>query len=142
MLDLSGNAGKLDLGFKVFKLQESNFKIWRSKIETEEELVEQLHLHLEPLDEHAKTEDVLYELLLKSGVPLTAKIEEKDSYIRINDNEIAMMLEKVDEDIIKKVIAEKPNKVITLDRLFKNNDQLKTNTALQMKDAGIEFKAV
>ena len=49
---------------------------------------------------------------------------------------------KVDEDIIKKVIAEKPNKVITLDRLFKNNDQLKTNTALQMKDAGIEFKAV
>ena len=31
---------------------------------------------------------------------------------------------------------------ITLDKLFKNNDQLKTNTALQMKDAGIEFKVV
>jgi len=32
--------------------------------------------------------------------------------------------------------------VTTLDRLFNDNDQLKTNTALQMKDAGIEFKVV
>jgi adenine-specific DNA-methyltransferase len=139
-LDFGG--GKQDLGFKVFKLRESNFKIWRSKIETEAELVEQLQQHLEPLDEHAKTEDVLYELLLKSGIPLTAKIEDKGGYYLVNDGEIALMLEKVDEEIIKAVIAEKPKKVIVLDRLFKDNDQLKTNTALQMKDAGIEFKAV
>ena len=45
---------KQDLGFKVFKLRESNFKIWRSKIETEEELVGQLQRHLEPLDETRK----------------------------------------------------------------------------------------
>jgi DNA methylase. len=141
-LDLDGRAGKQDLGFKVFKLQESNFKIWRSRIESEEELVKQLQRHLEPLDENAKTEDVLYELLLKSGIPLTAKIEEKNGYILVNDKEIALLLEKVDEKIVKKVIADKPRKVITLDRLFKNNDRLKTNTALQMKDAGIEFKAV
>ena len=38
--------------------------------------------------------------------------------------------------------TEKPKMVITLDRIFKNNDQLKTNTALQMKDADIEFKVV
>lgn len=141
-LDLYGNSDKQDLGFKVFKLQESNFKIWRSRIETEEELVEQLKLHLEPLDENAKTEDVLYELLLKSGVPLTARIEKKNGYILVNDKEIALMLEKADDKIIKKIISEKPHKVITLDRLFKNNDQLKTNTALQMKDAGIDFKTI
>jgi len=134
--------GKQDLGFKVFKLRESNFKIWRSKIETEAELVEQLQQHLEPLDEHAKTENILYELLLKSGVPLTAKIEAKNDYVLVNDNEIALMLEKVDKKMIKKIIDGKPQKVITLDRLFKNNDQLKTNTALQMEDAEIEFKAV
>lgn len=134
--------GKQDLGFKVFKLQESNFKIWRTRIETEEELVEQLTLHTDPVDENAKTENILYELLLKSGVPLTAKIEEKNGYILVNDNEIALMLELVNDEIIKKVIAEKPTKVITLDRLFKNNDQLKTNTALQMKDAGVDFKTI
>ena len=141
-LDLDGNAGKQDLGFKVFKLQDSNFKIWRTKIESEEQLVEQLQQHLEPLDENAKTENVLYELLLKSGIPLTAKIEEKGEVYLVNDTEIALILEKVDNKIIKTVIGAKPKKVITLDRLFNNNDRLKTNTALQMKDAGVEFKVV
>ena len=141
-LDVDGTTGKQDLGFKVFKLQQSNFKIWRSDVKTEEELVTQLTLHTDPVDENAKIKNILYELLLKSGVPLTARIEEKGGYYQVNDGEIALMLEKVNESIIKKVIAENPNKVITLDRLFNNNDQLKTNTALQMKDAGIEFKAV
>jgi len=141
-LDVDGTTGKQDLGFKVFKLQQSNFKIWRSDVKTEEELVTQLTLHTDPVDENAKIKNILYELLLKSGVPLTARIEEKGGYYQVNDGEIALMLEKVNESIIKKVIAENPNNVITLDRLFNNNDQLKTNTALQMKDAGIEFKAV
>ncbi len=53
-----------------------------------------------------------------------------------------LMLVQVDEEIIKDIIAENLKKVITLDRLFGNNDQLKTNTTLQMKDAGIDFKVV
>jgi len=141
-LDIDGATGKPDLGFKVFKFQQSNFKIWRPDVKTEEELVTQLTLHTDPVDENAKIENILYELLLKSGVPLTARIEEKGGYYQVNGGEIALMLEKVNESLIKKVIAENPNKVITLDRLFNNNDQLKTNTALQMKDAGIEFKVV
>ena len=141
-LDLEENAGNQDLGFRVFKLKESNFKIWRINIENEEQLIRQLQQHLAPLDENAKLEDVFYELLLKSGVSLTAKIEQKDGFNLVNDNEIALILEKVDKKIIKTVIDVKPQKVITIDRLFNNNDQLKTNTALQMKDAGIEFKAV
>ncbi|MFZ2399906.1 MAG: site-specific DNA-methyltransferase, partial [Smithella sp.] len=83
-LDLDGN-GDQDLGFKVFKLKESNFKIWRTNIETEEELIAQMQQHLEPLDEHAKIEDVLYELLIKAGVPLTAKINEQNGYVLVND---------------------------------------------------------
>ena len=50
-----------------------------------------------------------------------------------------MALEKMDEKLIKTILQEKPVKVITLDRLFEGNDPLKTNTALQMKDAGVEF---
>ncbi|MBU0478064.1 site-specific DNA-methyltransferase [bacterium] len=141
-LDLDGKAGKQDLGFKVFKLQKSNFKIWRQDIKTEEELQKQLQIHIDPLDENTKMDNILYELLLKSGVPLTAKITRTNGVYLVNNGEIALILEKVDKAIIKKVIAEKPNKIITLDRLFKNNDQLKTNTALQMKDAEIGFKVV
>ncbi|MCD4699395.1 MAG: site-specific DNA-methyltransferase [Phycisphaerae bacterium] len=141
-LDVDGATGKQDLGFKVFKLQQSNFKIWRSDVKTEEELYTQLTLHTDPVDENAKIENILYELLLKSGVPLTARIEEKDGYYLVNEDEMALILKRIDESIIEAVISEKPKKIITLDRLFKNNDQLKTNTALQMKDVGIEFKAV
>jgi adenine-specific DNA-methyltransferase len=140
-LDLEGNSDR-DLGFKVFKLQESNFKIWRTNVETEEELLSQMELHLDPLDENAKIENVLYELLLKSGVALTAKIKNEKEYVLVNDNEVALMLEKADEKIIKQILAAKPKKVFTLDRLFKGNDKLKTNTALQMKDAKIEFKVI
>ena len=98
--------------------------------------------HIEPLDENIKTENVMVELLLKSGVPLTVKINKEDGFYLVSDSEIALILEKVNKDIIKSVIAKNPRKVITLDRLFNKNDQLKTNTALQMKDAGIEFKVV
>ena len=52
------------------------------------------------------------------------------------------ILEKVDEQIITEVLSKQPKKVIALDRIFKGNDQLKTNTALQMKDAGVEFKTI
>lgn len=138
----SQDKPKQDLGFKVFKLQVSNFKIWRPKVKNEEELFEQLTFHTDPVDKNAKIENVLYELLLKSGIPVTARVEDKEGYYLANDGEIALMLEKVDENIIRSVIVEKPQKVIILDRLFENNDQLKTNTALQMKDAGIDFRAV
>ncbi len=111
-------------------------------MKTEEELYTQLTLHTDPVDENAKIENILYELLLKSGVPLTAKIEEKDCYYLVNESEIAIILKKIDESIIKTVISEKPKKIITLDRLFKDNDQLKTNTSLQMKDAKIDFRVV
>jgi adenine-specific DNA-methyltransferase len=44
--------------------------------------------------------------------------------------------------MITEVLSKRPKKVIALDRIFKGNDQLKTNTALQMKDAGVEFKTI
>lgn len=141
-LDLEGSGGDQDLGFKVFKLQESNFKFWRSDVKTEEELTEQLELHTDPVAEDSKNENILYELLLKSGTLLTAQIETKDGYYLVNDGEMVVILDKIDEGIIKNAISESPQKVITLDRLFKKRDPLKTNTALQMKDAEIDFRVV
>ena len=46
----------------------------------------------------------------------------------------------MNEKLIEQIIAIKPQKVITLDSLFTGNDQLKTNTVLQMRDAGVDFK--
>ena len=85
---------------------------------------------------------MVYELLLKSGKDLNAEIANHNGYYLIDGNDMALVLEKVDEQIIADVLAKQPKKVIALDRIFKNNDQLKTNTALQMKDAGVEFKTI
>ncbi len=85
---------------------------------------------------------MLFELLLKAGYTLTDKIEEKGNFYVINDGELIIALEKIDQQIIDAIINSHPKKVITLDNLFAGNDQLKTNTVLQMKDAGVEFKTI
>ena len=137
--------GDMDVGFKVFKLQDSNFKIWRgSEIRDEKELEKQLKMHTASIVNDAKTENILYELLLKSGSPLTAPIEDRDGWFMAQDGEttLALALGRIDKQVIKAILAAAPQKFITLDHLFENNDQLKTNTALQMEDAGIAFDVV
>jgi adenine-specific DNA-methyltransferase len=42
----------------------------------------------------------------------------------------------------KGFMALQPKKTIVLDRLFDGNDELKTNIALQMRDAGVELRVV
>lgn len=145
--DLFASENKeLDIGFKTFNLRSSNFKIWRGKIETEEELVKQLDAFQDPVTPEAKEENMVYELMLKTGLPLTSKVETRKLHEHlvyfIESGELALALSGIDAEATKELIKCKPKKVIALDRLFKNNDQLKTNTTLQMKDAGIDFKSI
>ena len=132
-----------DLGFKVLKLENSNFKQWQ-QIEGKDAkaLAEQMKLFVDPVSESATIENMVYELILKSGKDLNSRFEKKDNIYSINSNELILLLEKATQVIIDAVIAKKPTKVIALDKLFKGNDQLKTNCVLQMKDAGIEFKTI
>ena len=132
----------LDLGFKVFKLSASNFKIWRGNEITEENLVEQLDAFTNPVREESKKDNMLFELILKAGYLLTDKIEVKEKFYAINDGELIIALEEMNEKIIKNIVSAQPQKVITLDNLFTGNDQLKANTVLQMKDTGIDFKTI
>jgi adenine-specific DNA-methyltransferase len=136
------HKGKTELGFKVFKLSSSNFKIWRGSEITEDNLEQQLEMFTDPVREGSEKENMLYELILKAGYLLTDKVEAKGSYYSINEGELVIALEEVNQQLIETIISAKPKKVITLDRLFADNDQLKTNAVLQMKDAGIDFKTI
>ena len=162
----------LDLGFKVFKLGSSNFKIWRgitfrkkgenlnlaaepegnynSETEQENDLIEQLEMFTNPVKEGSEKDNMFYELLLKAGYQLTDKIALRQAqgasvkFYSVKDNELIIALDEMTPDVVEIITKSlpKPKKVITLDILFANNDQLKTNTVLQMKDAGIDFKTV
>ncbi|MEO7313823.1 MAG: site-specific DNA-methyltransferase [Ginsengibacter sp.] len=137
------NLKTQDLGFKVLKLEDSNFKQWQQiKGKDAIALAGQMKLFVDPVSESATIENMVYELLLKSGKDLSSRIEKKESYYQINGNELVLLLEKASQELMDLVMAEKPKKVIALDKLFKGNDQLKTNTVLQMRDAGIEFKTI
>jgi very-short-patch-repair endonuclease len=148
-----------EVGFKVFKLSPSNFKIWRgAEIDSEEKLTEQLNAFTNPIKPGSEKQNMLYELMLKAGYELTSPLtplqmergtetpspqgEGWGEVYSINNNELIIALDAMNEKLIEQIIAAKPQKVITLDNLFTGNDQLKTNTVLQMKDAGVEFKTV
>jgi adenine-specific DNA-methyltransferase len=107
-----------------------------------EELTLQMQDFNDPVSPNATIENMVYELMLKSGKDLNSTIEHKGGYYCINGNEMILMLETATDTVVTAVLAEHPQKVIALDRLFKDNDQLKTNTALQMRDAGVEFKTI
>jgi len=132
----------IDLGFKVFKLSPSNFKIWRGSEVTDENLELNLESFTDPVKPESLTENMLYELILKSGYSLTDKIERNDSFYSVNDGELIVALNEMSQAVLSKIISSRPKKVITLDKLFAGNDQLKTNTVLQMLDAEIDFKTI
>ena len=132
-----------DLGFKVYKLSESNFKQWREiKGSNKEEWKQQVLDFINPVAENATVDNMVYELLLKSGKNLNSNIEHKNGYYTINGKELILMLETATQEVMDAVLVEHPQKVIALDNLFEGNDQLKTNTALQMRDAGVEFRTI
>lgn len=64
------------------------------------------------------------------------------NYYVINGNELVLMLESAMQETMDAVLTRQRQKVVALDRIFENNDQLKTNTALQMKNAGITFLTI
>jgi adenine-specific DNA-methyltransferase len=145
-LDFDGK--KLDLGFKVFKLEQSNFKQWRENIKTGEELKEQMKMFVDNTKKESRPEDMLYEIILKnSRFDLNVKISKESfdgvDYYRLADGvEIICLAPKITKKSVDKIISLKPEKFTCLDTAFKNNDQLKTNTALQMEAAKIEFKVI
>jgi adenine-specific DNA-methyltransferase len=63
-----------DLGFRVFKLASSNIRAWEPD---RENLAATLEEHAEHLKTDRTERDILFELLLKLGLDLTVRIEEK-----------------------------------------------------------------
>jgi adenine-specific DNA-methyltransferase len=73
--DQSLTPGKtLDTGFRVFKLDTSNLNAWDGSVQNFEQNV---YAAAENIKADRSEEDVLYEILLKSGLQLAQSIEEK-----------------------------------------------------------------
>jgi adenine-specific DNA-methyltransferase len=135
-----------DLGFKVFKLGSSNFKVWDAATAPKDgpALAEQLKLMAHNVEDGRPDDALLYELVLKSNLPLTSKITSgqigAQTYYDVADGTLAICLARpITQETLRGLIARKPKGVICLDIAFAGNDQLKANTVLEMKSHGIEF---
>lgn len=113
----------LDLGFKVLKLNKSNFKIWDggNQDADEEDIARQLELHIDHIDPNSSQEDILYELLLKAGFMPTEKIEKQDmagkAVYAIAGGDLLICLEnEITRDLIDAVAEVEPRQFICLDR--------------------------
>jgi adenine-specific DNA-methyltransferase len=147
-LKLGGTAPvrELDLGFKVFKLSSSNFKVWDAATAPKDgaALAEQLKLAANNVENGRPDDALLYELALKSNLPLTSKITAskigEQSFYDVADGALVICLaRKLTQETLRGLMARTPKSVICLDIAFVGNDQLKANTVLEMKSHGIEF---
>lgn len=147
-LKLKGEA-KADRGFRVFKLDESNFRTWDAAVTHDPEaLKQQLELHVDHIRKGRSPQDILAELLLKSGFPLTVPLEKiqlggKQVY-SVADGALLVCLEdKLTLELIRAMAARKPERVVCLDQSFAGADQLKANAVQIFKTKGItSFKTV
>ena len=131
------NEKQIDLGFKVFKLVKSNYKIWED-VKDETTLKEQLKLFEDPLIENYEDLDVLYEIIIKEGYSLNSKIEElankPNKIYKVSDDEFffyVTLAKKLDEKSLQSLNLEQNTMFMCLDSAL--DDSQKTNLDKQCK---------
>lgn len=132
---MTEEQSNLDLGVKVLKLDRSNFRIWNGldPDTSEEEIIQQLDMHIDHIDSAATQEDILFELLLKAGFMPTEKVEKLElagkTVFSIAEGTLLICLEgEITRKLIDAVAKAEPLQFFCLDQGFKGNDQLKANT--------------
>ena len=138
-----------DDGFRVFTLAESNFTAWDSSaVQDADGLARQLQLHVEHIRPDRTDSDLLFEVLLKAGYPLTAPTERLTvggaTAYRVDEGKLLVCLERrLTIDAIRAMADLKPERVVCLDAGFAGNDQLKTNAVQIFKTKGVpSFKTI
>jgi len=144
-----GSADAIDQGFRVYKLSESNFVGWDAQAATDStSLGEQLSMHVDHLREGRTDNDILFELLLKSGFALATPVEEmklaNKTVYSIGAGVFLICLDReISLDAIRAMAELKPSRVVCLDAGFVGNDQLKVNAVQTFKTKGVaKFQTV
>ena len=133
----------LDLGFRAYRVDDSNFKQWNELVSNPEEIRQQALANLDPLEEGVTDDDLLTELLLKRGISPLVQIERHDNFCFIPSEKLAMCLaHSMTEELFTAILATKPSSIILLDRSFDGDINLKVNLLLQAERQGVEVEVV
>ncbi len=148
---------KLDVGFRVYKLDSSNVRVWNPEV-NEEDLVEAMYRQAEHLVAGRTSEDFLTEIMLKCGIDLVEQMGEREieghkiqslgygQYYACMDNDIAKDVERLAHGIVEwhaeetrqaGVDASDTCTVFVLDQAFDGKDAAKMNFVAILEQYGI-----
>lgn len=125
----------MDVGYRTYKLTDTNFAKWRETSDTDATTLEQHLLDLrENADDDADQLALLTEILLKQGYSLTEKVEPiqvdgLDVLSVAGGLALAYMNEHVKPSLeqLRALVDLEPERLIILEDAFQGDDQLKTN---------------
>jgi len=139
----------LDVGFKVFKLDDSNLKIWDGTPVEDKQVdlfYERLNSMIDTVKDDRTDMDVVYEVMLKMGIPLDVEVQ----YMEINDKiayivgDFILMIclaDKITAEDIEAMAQYAPAKIICAEAGFADDSAL-SNAHYILKDRSIELKLV
>ena len=119
----------IDTGFRVFKLDSSNMKdVYYKSTDYSQDLLSQFESNIK---EDRTSFDLLFQVMLELGKPLSAKIEEKvvagkNVYVVDENDLIACFDENITEEVVKTIAQMKPLYAVFRDNSFAN-DTVATN---------------
>ena len=144
-LTAQGGASNLDTGFRYFKLAPSSFKVWHGESGRNDK-EKQLTLFSKPAYGQTLRECKLWELLLRTGIPLNAAVNEvpvgEAVLYEVVPERMLYTLDTITEAVLKKAIELKPKAFICPDALFQLNELDKSHLQLTLQGIGIDFKSI
>ena len=139
----------LDIGFKVFKLDTSNLKTWDGTPIEDRQIdifYERLNSMIDTVKDDRTDMDVVYEVMLKMGIPLDVEVQymeigDKIAYI-VGDFILMICLAKnITAEDIENMAQYAPAKIICAEAGFADDSAL-SNAHYILKDRSIELKLV
>ena len=149
-LSMDGEKAPLDIGFKVFKLDTSNMKLWDATPIADgdaDELVERMNQMVRRIKPERSDLDMVYEVMLKLGVPLTYPVQQlningKPVYEVGEDCLLLICLaEFVEPEDVQAMADYAPAKMIMSRDCF-TSDTAMANAHYILRDRQIELKLV
>lgn len=113
-----------DVGFRVFKLDSSNMK----KVYYTPEKYAQMNFEIEGfmdnIEPDRSEEDLLFQVMLDLGIPLSARITRQNGAFNVNDNYLIAFFGRVDTEIITEIARQKPYYAVFRDSSFSSDSAL------------------
>ncbi len=157
--NLAERASPLDVGYRTYKLSDTNFRKWQGSATSDlGELQLRLDAMRESADDNASEEDLLVEIMLKMGLPLTSRTAERE----VSGLTVHQVLHGADDETadvqpvfylnehtkptleqLRAIVTElTPSKFVILDDAFQGDNELKTNLVQTCKSYDVELWTV